>query len=65
MGKEGELEINVLNISSGAPDERIMITTRDRISTMINIKTTNITKEAAKKRLFDEVAAVFDDACLW
>ena len=60
--REGELRMEVLNMAANAPEQRVMSVSPQRIAAMVNIKTANLDREAAKKLMLDEMAARFDEA---
>lgn len=62
LDKEGVLDMNVVNISGNAPEEKTLVVTKDRMAVSTNLKTAGLDKEAAKKALWEEFCAVFDDA---
>ncbi len=62
LDKEGVLDMNVVNISGNAPEEKTLVVTKDRLAVSTNLKTAGMDKDAAKKTLWEEFCAVFDDA---
>lgn len=62
LDKEGELDMNVINISGNAPEQKVLIVSKDRLAVSTNLKTAGMDKETAKKTLWEEFCAVFDDA---
>ena len=62
LDKEGEVDMNVINISGNAPEQKVLIVSKDRLAVSTNLKTAGMDKETAKKTLWEEFCAVFDDA---
>ena len=62
LDKEGEIDMNIVNISGYAPEQKVLIVSKDRLAVSTNLKTAGMDKETAKKTLWEEFCAVFDDA---
>ena len=61
LDKEGVMNMNVVNISGNAPEEKVLVASKERLAVSVNLKTAGMDKEAAKKALWEEFCKVFDD----
>ena len=61
LDKEGVMNMDVVNISGNAPEEKALIVTEERMAIKTNLKTAGMDKEALKKTLWEEFCKVFED----
>lgn len=60
--KDGECNLDVMNISANAPEEKVMVVSADRIAIKTNIKTTGMTREEVYRACMKDFNETFNDA---